>query len=134
MGGARLEVVRRFYASYAAGDLDRLRATLAPDVVILVGGSGEVAGRYVGRQGMDDFLALVAAHAARVSARIEDVAAGDEIIFSREILTASRRDSPAEEWTIPLVAQFRVTEGMIHEVRITPEDAEHYSAFYAPLR
>jgi ketosteroid isomerase-like protein len=132
--GGRLQAVRRFYASYASGDLDALRASLAPDVVIHVGGSGAVAGTYQGRAGMDAFLEIVAAHALDASAEVEDVAVGEVLIFAREILTARRFDSPGETWTIPLIAQFRVTGGLISEVRITPENAERYSALYAPLR
>ncbi len=131
---SRLEPIHQFYGSYRSGDLDALRASLHPDVVIHVGGSGVVAGRYEGRAGMDEFLEIVAAHAGQATAEVEEIAVGRELIFAREILTGRRSDSPDEVWTIPLVAQFRVRDGLISEVRITPEDAELYSAFYAPMR
>jgi ketosteroid isomerase-like protein len=128
----RLEPINQFYGSYRTGDMDALRASLHPEVVIHVGGSGAVAGRYEGRAGMDEFLAIVAEHAGQAVAEVEDIAVGRERIFAREILTGRRMDSPGEVWTIPLVVQFRVSGGLITEVRITPEDAEIYSAFYAP--
>jgi ketosteroid isomerase-like protein len=130
----RLAPIRAFYASFATGDFTALKDQLTADVVLRVASAGVVTGRYAGHAGIDAFLDIVIDHTGGMaSAVVEDLAIGTTIAFAREIVTLRRRDDPGVEHTYELVVQFWLRDGRISEIRITPEDAQGYGAFYAPL-
>ena len=85
-----VETVRRFYAAFAARDLETVRQCFAPDAIWHLPGRGAIAGDHRGWDAIrDDFLARVGPlSGSTLRAELIDVAVGVDYVVAVQHATA----------------------------------------------
>jgi hypothetical protein len=85
-----VETVRRFYAAFAARDLETVRQCFAPDAIWHLPGRGAIAGDHRGWDAIrDDFLARVGPlSGGTLRAELIDVAVGVDYVVAVQHATA----------------------------------------------
>lgn len=92
-GAANADVLRRYYAAVAEGDLAAAAALLDPDVVVHVPGRSVNTGDHVGRDAVMTFLAEASALTeGTLEFRIHDVLGSEEHAVCLTTYTARRPD------------------------------------------
>jgi ketosteroid isomerase-like protein len=123
-------VVHRFYAAFAARDLEAVGACFHPDAVWTLPGTSPIAGRHTGWPAIrDDFLAR-AAQLGRGSfdARLLDVAAGERYVVAIQHAVG---DHDGKRLDITACQLIRVEDGLIVEVRGHYSDQQALDAFWS---
>lgn len=124
---ANLAVVRRFFACFAAGDLDALREeVLAPDVVWHVPGRHPLSGTH---RGVEQMLAFfVQLGASGFQADLQFLQADDERVVDVHRGWSSRKDGSDIDLVWVLV--YRIENGRITEARNFVSDQAAADTFF----
>jgi ketosteroid isomerase-like protein len=123
-------MIREAYAAFGRGDLDGYLQACTEDFVFHVPGSGGIAGRYVGREG----LYALATKAMTLTGgtfheEVEDVLANDShaVVLARHRFT---REGVAKDYRTAHVYQFR--DGKLAECFEQPRDPAAFEDAWAP--
>jgi ketosteroid isomerase-like protein len=124
---ANLALVRRFFACFAAGDLDTLREkVLAPDVIWHVPGRHPLSGTH---RGVDEMLAFFAQlGASGFQADLQFLQADDEQVVDVHRGWSSRKDGSDIDLIWVLV--YRIENGRITEARNFVSDQAAADTFF----
>lgn len=125
-----LEVVRRGYAAFSAGDMATLSELFAPDIVHVVPGSSQLAGAHKGPQNvlaMYGKLAELSGGTVRVE--LEDVLSdgGDRVVAIHRA-TAERNGQTLTEREALL---FTIVDGKVAEIQDFFADIERNDSFWS---
>lgn len=124
-----IELVRRGYAAFSAGDMATLHELFADDAVWYVPGSGPLSGA---KQGRDAIMAYFGELATRtggeMKATLRDVVGGDEHTVSLDTSEASREAKSLKE---DGVVVFTIRDGRVTEARQFFEDTARSDEFWA---
>jgi ketosteroid isomerase-like protein len=115
-------VVRSYMGAVGDGDLDRVRAYIADDVVAHVGGRSAISGDIVGADALVRWLQDVRERLGDpVDPELHDVLATDDhvVVLVRRTIAGV----PAPAVVIYHVADGKITEGWLHETRQAEVDA-----------
>jgi uncharacterized protein len=127
---ANLELVRRGYAAFSAGDTDTLIELFAPDVVQSVPGSSAISGDHKGPQNvlaMYGRLAEMAAGTLRVE--LEDVLSdGGNRVIAVHRASAERNGQP---WSAREALLFTIVDGKVTEMQDFFIDIEATDSFWS---
>jgi ketosteroid isomerase-like protein len=126
-----VETVQRFYAAFAAGDFETVRACFAPDAVWHLPGRGALAGDHHGWNAIrDDFLAKVGPlSGGTLRAGLMDVAVGVDCVVAVQRATA---DHDGRRLDVTGCQLIRMEGGTIAEVRGHYSDQYAFDAFWRP--
>jgi ketosteroid isomerase-like protein len=115
-GDTNVEVVRRLYAAFAAGDAETVRSCFADDAVWHLPGRSPVAGVYRGVDAIfDDFFAVIRAESGgTLQVDLVDVFDGGESVVALQHVTGER---PGKRLDILACQLITLRDGKIAEVR-----------------
>jgi uncharacterized protein len=124
-----VELTRRGYAAFAAGDLATMTELIADDVTWHVTGAGPLTGTYHGRDEVFGFFARLAAETAGTfRLDIHDVLANDEHAIALCTLSATRGDKSLR---VPVANVAHVRDGKVTEFWGATEDPQATIEFWA---
>lgn len=123
------QLLARLFAAFGAGDLETVRAALAPAVRLHTPGRSRLAGTVTG-------VDAAVAHLARPSllthgtyvVDVQDILAGDNHAAVLYIATGTRA---GREASLSMLAVYRIVAGRIGEVHFLPLDQAAFDAFWA---
>jgi ketosteroid isomerase-like protein len=129
MGSADdVEVIRRGFAAFSAGDMPTLRELFTEDAVWHVPGSGSLAGP---KRGRDQILAffgeLMSRSDGTLSLTLDDVVGGDSHTVSINQNRANRGDQSLQQ---EAVIVFVLRDGRVSEARQFFDDTARNDAFW----
>jgi ketosteroid isomerase-like protein len=125
-----LELVRRGYAAFSAGDVDTLRTIMAPDVVHTVPGTSAIAGAH---KGIDAVLALYAnlyeLSKSTMRVDLEHVVSdgGDQVIA----IHTSSAEREGKSMTSREALLFTIRDGRVIEIQDFFDDIDAQDRFWA---
>jgi uncharacterized protein len=123
-----VETVRRFYAAFAARDLETVRECFAADAIWHLPGRGAIAGDHHGWNAIrDDFLAKVGPLSGAPCAPLIDVAVGVDHVVAVQHATADHNGRRLDVTGCQLI---RMEGGRIAEVRGHYSDQYAFDAFW----
>ena len=125
-----LELVRRAYAAFSAGDVDTLSGLMAPDIVHTVPGSSALSGAH---KGLPDVLTLYGQLAERsagtVRVELEDVLSdGGDRVIAIHLATAERAGKTLSAREALL---FTIAGGKVAEIQDFFADIESNDLFWS---
>ncbi len=124
-----VELTRRGYAAFAAGDLATMTELIADDVTWHVTGAGPLTGTYHGRDEVFGFFARLAQETAGTfRLDIHDVLANDEHAIALCTLSATRGDKSLQ---VPVANVAHVRDGKVTEFWGATEDPQATIDFWA---
>ncbi|WP_167536405.1 nuclear transport factor 2 family protein [Streptomyces ficellus] len=126
MSSPNIELIRRFWAGYATGDLD---AVLWPDAVWHVPGDHPLAGSHRGADGITTYLEGLAT--GDLTADVRYTGADETHVVEVHHCESHRGDGTdiAMDW----VLVFRIDRGRIAEIRHFPADQAAVDEFFNVL-
>jgi len=123
-----VEVIRRGYAAFGAGDMATLRELFTDDAVWHVPGSGSLSGA---KQGRDEILSMLGELMTRsdgtLVVTLEEVAARDHHPWALNRNTATRGTKTLEQ---SVVIVFELRDGRVSEARQFFEDTARNDEFW----
>jgi uncharacterized protein len=126
LGTEEIELVRRGYDAFVAGDVEWLHEHLHENVVYHVAGAGSLSGEVRGLDPVLAYLAKVVA-VALPEFVLHDIAAGDDHIVA--VLNMKWRREDGETFEGRAVQVFHVTGDEILEAWFIAEDQPAFDAF-----
>jgi ketosteroid isomerase-like protein len=125
-----LELVRRAYAAFSAGDIDTLSGMMAPDIVHSVPGSGALSGAH---KGIPNVLAMYGQLAERsggtVRVELEDVLSdGGDRVIAIHTANAERNGKTLSAREALL---FTIADGRVAEIQDFFSDIESSDSFWS---
>lgn len=79
------------------------------------------------------FLGNIASYGGgEFSVSVPAVAVNDDVIYTREQITMNRKSAPSERWTLRLIMEYKLKDGLISEAWTIPMDPDIYDAFWTP--
>jgi ketosteroid isomerase-like protein len=124
-----LELVRRGFAAFSAGDIDGLSAMLSPDVVHSVPGSSDLSGAHKGRPNVLALYGqLVERSAGSIRVELEDVLSdgGDRVVAI--LMATAERDG--KSLAAREVLLFTIAGDTIAEIQDFFSDIERNDSFW----
>jgi ketosteroid isomerase-like protein len=122
-------VVEELFAAFSAGDQERLRKVLDPDVTWRQPGFGVLGGRF---QGPDEVIGMVAKLAAETEGtatlRLELTATDGEGTVGAQFVASATRGG--ESVSRPSIAVYRVAEGRIVDANTLNTDLARARQFF----
>ncbi|MET0987935.1 MAG: nuclear transport factor 2 family protein [Steroidobacteraceae bacterium] len=128
-----LAVVKRFYELFAAGNVDECTKLFSDDFILHEPDGLPYGGKYRGKRGVLDianrFLSTWATH----SVEVVQLATGGDHVMSRAQLSGSHAKT-GRSWSMPIIEDFRMNNGVIVEMTIFYFDAcrVSWAADYTP--
>ncbi|MEV3992757.1 nuclear transport factor 2 family protein [Streptomyces sp. NPDC049837] len=130
MSNPNIELIRRFWAGYATGDLDGLRdSVLAPEAVWHVPGNHPLAGSHRGAEGITTYLEGLAT--GDFIADVWYAGADESHVVEVHHCVSHRGDGTDIDMDWVLV--FRIEDGRIAEIRHFPADQSAVDEFFNVL-
>ena len=128
---ANLDLVRKGYAAFSAGDAETLSVLMAPDIVHVVPGSSQLAGAH---KGFPNVLALYGKlaelTAGDMKVDLQDVVSdGGNRVIAIHRTTATRPDGRSLSLQEALL--FTISDGKVVEIQDFFADLEMHDAFWA---
>lgn len=129
--GARedVDLVRRGYEAFGAGDMDTLRGLFTEDAVWHLGGSGGLSGD---KQGLDAILAyfgeLFTRSDGTIKVDLDDLIGGDNHTVGFQRVHAQRNGAAINQRTVIV---FSLKEGKVSEAYEFPEDTAKAADFWS---
>jgi ketosteroid isomerase-like protein len=125
-----LDLVRRGYAAFSAGDAEGLMAVFAPDIAHIVPGSGPISGAH---KGVEAVLALYGQLAERSNGTmrvdLETVTSdGGDRVVAIHTATAERNGATITQRDALL---FTISDGKVVEIQDFMEDIDANDAFWS---
>lgn len=124
-----VDVVRRFYAALAAGNLDAAQGCFAKDAVWHLPGKSPIAGEHLGWEAIRDefLLKLGPLSDGTFRAELIDVAVGERYVVAVQHATAHARGKSLDITACQLM---RIEDGLIKEVHGHYSDEVALDAFW----
>jgi uncharacterized protein len=120
MSGAAVDVVRRWYAAFAAGDMATVEDLLHPDVRFRVPGSNRFSGDYRGRAELMALFAAVKDYTGGTfRIRVHDIVGGGE---QASVLVEAMAEREGRSVAEKDVEVHRIRDGRIVEIRLFIDD------------
>ncbi len=125
-----VEVVRRLYAAFAAGDAETVRSCIAEDAVWHLPGRSPIAGVYRGVDAIfDDFFAVIrAGSGGTFEVDLVEVFGGDERFVALQHVTGKRDRKRLDILACQLIT---LSDGRIAEVRGFQSDQYALDEFWS---
>jgi ketosteroid isomerase-like protein len=124
-----VDLVRRGYEAFGAGDMDSLRGLFAEDAVWHLGGSGGLSGD---KQGLDAILAyfgeLFSRSDGTIKVDLDDLIGGDNHTVGFQRVHAQRNGAAIDQRTVLV---FALKDGKVREVYEFPEDTAKAADFWS---
>jgi hypothetical protein len=129
MGSADdVEVIRRGYAAFSAGDMATLNELFTEDAVWHVPGSGALSGTKEGRDGILSFFGeLMSRSEGTLTVTLDDVVGGDKHTVAMNRNQASRGGQSLQQ---DAVIVFVLRDGRVSEARQFFDDTTRNDAFW----
>jgi uncharacterized protein len=125
-----VDVVRRWYEAFAAGDMATVEDLLDPSIEFHVPGRNQFAGEYRGRAELMDLFARVKAHTGQTfRIKVHDIVGSGERAAVLVEAFAERGDLAIAEKDVEL---HRVRDGRIVEITLFIDDVERGDVFWNP--
>lgn len=123
------EVVRRFYATFSAGDLDAAAACFADDAVWTIPGRSSIAGPHQGREAIQREVLEQLGRISRGTFRVEllDVTVGHEYVVAIQHATGRRDQQVLDVTACQLIT---LADGKIATMRGYYSDQDALDAFW----
>lgn len=129
MADTDLDVVRKGYAAFIAGDLDTLGELFAEDATWVVPGNGPLSGAKQGRDAiLAYFVELMTRTEGSLKVTLLAVAEGEDHVFALDRTAASRNGASLESTGVNL---FRLKDGRVQSVQQYFENTAENDAFWA---
>jgi ketosteroid isomerase-like protein len=129
MAEGDLEVIRRGYAAFIAGDLEAVRGLFAEDATWEVPGSNPTSGTKQGRDAIIGYLVQIMTLSEGTFTTTQlDLAQGDEHVFSLDRIEATRNGVTVNNTGINV---FQLQDGLVSSVRQYAENTAELDAFWA---
>jgi ketosteroid isomerase-like protein len=126
MGTEEIELVRKGYDAFIAGDIEWLNEHMHENIVWHVGGHSRFAGDYRGREDVLAFFAK-AVQVAVNEFDVHDIAAGDDHVVA--VLDATWRTPNGDSFWSRAVQVFHIANGQAIESWFLVEDQPGLDAF-----
>lgn len=129
MGHPHEDLVRRGFAAFGRGDLDAIRAFLAPDAVWHIAGRSPLSGTLTGVDAiLARFMELYQASGFSLRQQVHDVVAGDAHTIAL-IHEHAEREGAMLDLDEVLVAH--IESGQVTEAWVIPADQHAFDTFFA---
>jgi len=127
-----VDLVRKGYAAFAAGDLDALGEVMSPDVVHLAPGSNRTSGEYRGQEQVFGLYGMLFELSGGTFAieLVRAEAKGDDQVVARHHGTAKREDGETYEGDSTIV--FTIVDGKATLLDESHDDQAAVDAFWGP--
>ena len=123
-----MDVIRRGFAAFSAGDMATLQELFTEDAVWHVPGTGTLSGAKEGRDGILSFFGeLVARSGGTLKVTLHDVVGGDDHTVAMSSNQATRDTNTLEQ---NAVIVFQLRDGRVAEARQFFEDTALNDAFW----
>jgi ketosteroid isomerase-like protein len=124
-----VDLVRRGYEAFGAGDMDTLRGLFTEDAVWHLGGSGGLSGD---KQGLDAILAyfgeLFTRSDGTIRVDLDDLIGGENHTVGFQRVHAQRNGAAIDQRTVLV---FALKDGKVSEVYEFPEDTAKAADFWS---
>ena len=124
-----VDLVRRGYEAFGAGDMDTLRGLFAEDAVWHLGGSGGLSGD---KQGLDAILTyfgeLFTRSDGTIKVDLDDLIGGENHTVGFQRVHAQRNGAAIDQRTVIV---FALKHGKVSEVYEVPEDTAKAADFWS---
>jgi uncharacterized protein len=122
------DLARRLTVALATGDLEALRAMCEPDVAWTVPGTGVLAGRHEGVEGLVEVERTIVGHA--LGSQVEHLLFGPDSIVA---VLHVRGDGNGRHVDARVGLHVQLRDGRVAAVTSHLGDPAAYSAYFAPL-
>lgn len=125
-----VEVVRRWYGAFAAGDMATVEDLLDPTIEFHVPGRNQFAGEYGGRAALMELFARDKAHTGQTfRIKVHDIVGNDDRAAVLVEAFAERGELAIAEKDVEV---HRVRDGRIVEITLFIDDVERGDVFWNP--
>ncbi len=126
-----VQAVRDGFEAFSSGDLDRMNAAIADDVVWHVGGTSKMAGTYRGKQEVMDLFRRQDKVLANARIEPHDIVGNDQHVIAIGTASAQDPDGGSVDWRWANV--FHVENGKLKEAWGLSEDPSAINALIDKL-
>lgn len=124
-----VKLIRRGYASFAAGDLESLHELMADNVIWHEPGRSPLGGDYKGQDGVLELLrSLHELSDGTFELAVHDILATPERAVALQQETARRGDRTLD---MSSAVEFEIHQGKITEVTVYHDDTYHFDEFWS---